>query len=132
MENISHLISVIRSWLIWNLLRQKKNICIKHGGSLRGDVLAYQIRQSFKPGEITPEEANEVGYETGMRFTKREACFLSWQPMWTGHIFIIISFSIPPIWTATGSFVTSGFRELHCSDSATLSVWSMDFPLFRR
>lgn len=23
------------------------------------DVLCYQIRQSFKPGEITPEEANE-------------------------------------------------------------------------
>lgn len=55
-ENIFHLISAIRSWLIWNLPRQ--------------DVIAYQIRQSFKPGEITPEEANEVGYETGMRFTK--------------------------------------------------------------
>ena len=24
------------------------------------DVLCYQIRQSFKPGEITPEEANRV------------------------------------------------------------------------
>ena len=34
------------------------------------DVIAYQIRQSFKPGEITPEEANKVGYETAMRFTK--------------------------------------------------------------
>ena len=33
--NISHLISVIPSWLIWNLLRRKKNICTKHGGSLR-------------------------------------------------------------------------------------------------
>ena len=30
------------------------------------DVIAYQIRQSFKPGEITPEEANKVGYETAM------------------------------------------------------------------
>ena len=28
------------------------------------DVIAYQIRQSFKPGEITPEEANKIGYET--------------------------------------------------------------------
>lgn len=26
------------------------------------DVLCYQIRQSFRPGEITPEEANRVGY----------------------------------------------------------------------
>ena len=38
------------------------------------DVIAYQIRQSFKPGEITPEEANKVGYETAMRFTKGKAC----------------------------------------------------------
>ena len=28
------------------------------------DVLCYQIRQSFKPGEITPEEANRVGCRT--------------------------------------------------------------------
>ena len=34
------------------------------------DVLCYQIRQSFKPGEITPEEANCIGYETAMRWTK--------------------------------------------------------------
>ena len=27
-----------------------------------GDIIAYQIRQSFKPGEITPEEANQIGY----------------------------------------------------------------------
>ena len=26
-------------------------------------MIAYQIRQSFKPGEITAEEANRVGYE---------------------------------------------------------------------
>ena len=35
-------------------------------------IVAYQIRQSFKPrGEITAEEANKVGYELAMRFTKR-------------------------------------------------------------
>lgn len=39
------------------------------------DVLCYQIRQSFKPGEITPEEANRVGYETAMRWTKGEYAF---------------------------------------------------------
>lgn len=26
------------------------------------DVLCYQIRQSFYPGEITPKEANRIGY----------------------------------------------------------------------
>ena len=39
------------------------------------DVLCYQIRQSFKPGEITPEEANRVGYETALRWTKGHHAF---------------------------------------------------------
>ena len=39
------------------------------------DVLCYQIRQSFRPGEITPEEANRVGYETAMRWTKGKYAF---------------------------------------------------------
>ena len=30
------------------------------------DVLLYQIRQSFKPGEITPELAQKIGYELAM------------------------------------------------------------------
>ena len=38
-------------------------------------MLCYQIRQSFKPGEITPEEANRVGYETAMRWTKGHHAF---------------------------------------------------------
>lgn len=33
------------------------------GRQQKNDIIAYQIRQSFKPGEITPEEANQVGYE---------------------------------------------------------------------
>ena len=40
------------------------------GRRQKSDVIAYQIRQSFKPGEITAEEANKVGYELAMRFTK--------------------------------------------------------------
>lgn len=44
--------------------------------SRRGDIIAYQIRQSFKPGEITPEEANQVGYETAMRWTKGKHAFI--------------------------------------------------------
>lgn len=40
------------------------------------DIIAYQIRQSFKPGEITAEEANRVGYETAMRFTKGKHAFI--------------------------------------------------------
>jgi hypothetical protein len=40
------------------------------------DVLAYQIRQAFKPGEITPENANKIGYELAMRFTKGKHQFI--------------------------------------------------------
>lgn len=39
------------------------------------DVLCYQIRQSFAPGEITPEEANRVGHETAIRWTKGKYAF---------------------------------------------------------
>ncbi|MGN0241624.1 MAG: relaxase/mobilization nuclease domain-containing protein [Candidatus Weimeria sp.] len=47
----------------------------KTGRSRKGDVLAYQIRQAFKPGEITPEKANQIGYELAMRFTKGKHAF---------------------------------------------------------
>ncbi len=56
--------------------QSKKEYLRKTWRQPKGDVIAYQIRQSFKPGEITPEEANEVGYETGMRFTKGRHAFI--------------------------------------------------------
>ena len=46
------------------------------GRRQKSDVIAYQIRQSFKPGEITAEEANKVGYELAMRFTKGKYAFI--------------------------------------------------------
>ena len=45
------------------------------GEEYKGNIIAYQIRQSFKPGEITPEEANKLGYELAMRFTKGQHAF---------------------------------------------------------
>ena len=47
-------------------------------GRKRGadDVIAYTIRQSFVPGEITPEEANRLGYELARRFTKGKHAFI--------------------------------------------------------
>lgn len=61
-----------------------KNRYYKQGGlasvddALKGkrDVLAYQIRQAFQPGEITPEECNRLGYELAMRFTKGKHQFI--------------------------------------------------------
>lgn len=46
------------------------------GRRQRHEVIAYQIRQSFKPGEITPEEANRLGRELALRFTKGKYAFL--------------------------------------------------------
>ena len=47
-------------------------------GRVRGkdDVIAYHVRQSFRPGEITPEEANRLGVEFAKRFTKCKHAFL--------------------------------------------------------
>ena len=47
-------------------------------GRIRGadDVIAYHVRQSFCPGEITPEEANRLGVEFAKRFTKGKHAFV--------------------------------------------------------
>ena len=39
-------------------------------------VIAYHIRQSFKPGEITPEGANLVGRELAERFLKGKHAYI--------------------------------------------------------
>ena len=57
-------------------LLSKRQYLQMTGRTQEHDVIAYQIRQSFKPGEITPEDANEIGYELAMRFTKGKHAFL--------------------------------------------------------
>ena len=54
----------------------KRQYELATGRRQKSDVIAYQIRQSFKPGEITAEEANKVGYELAMRFTKGKYAFI--------------------------------------------------------
>ena len=51
---------------------------IQKTGRERGadDVIAYHLRQSFVPGEITPEEANRLGQELAKRFTKGNNAFI--------------------------------------------------------
>lgn len=46
------------------------------GRRQKSDVIAYQVRQSFKPGEVTPEEANRIGYEFAERFLKGKHAFI--------------------------------------------------------
>ena len=40
------------------------------------NVIAYHTRMSFKPGEITPQEALEIGYETAYRWTAGKHAFV--------------------------------------------------------
>ena len=51
---------------------------IARTGRRRGkdDVIAYHLRQSFVPGEITPEEANRIGCELAKRFTHGQHAYV--------------------------------------------------------
>ena len=40
------------------------------------DVIAYHLRQSFKPDEIDPQTANKIGYELAMSLTKGKHAFI--------------------------------------------------------
>lgn len=54
--------------------QQYINITGRRRGS--DDVIAYHLRQSFLPGEITPEEANQVGQEFAKKLTKGNNAFI--------------------------------------------------------
>ena len=46
-------------------------------GRRRGnDVIAYHLRQAFKPGEVTSEQANKIGRELAMKLTKGNNAFV--------------------------------------------------------
>lgn len=51
---------------------------IQQTGRVQGkeNVIAYHLRQSFLPGEITPEEANRLGCELARRFTKENHAYI--------------------------------------------------------
>ncbi len=57
------------------------------------DVIAYHLRQSFKPGEITPELANKIGYELAMSLTKGKHAFIVCTHMDKEHIHSHIVFN---------------------------------------
>ena len=42
----------------------------------KDEVIAYQLRQSFKPGEITPEDANVLGCELAKRFLHGDHAYI--------------------------------------------------------
>ncbi len=57
------------------------------------DVIMYRIVQSFKPGETTPEEANKIGYELAMEFTKGQHQFVVYTHEDKAHIHNHIEFN---------------------------------------
>ena len=48
----------------------KSQYQVETGRAVERGALFFQIRQAFPPGEVTAEEANQIGYETAMRWTK--------------------------------------------------------------
>lgn len=53
-----------------------KRLYAQRTGRKEPGVIAYHIRQSFKPGEIIPEEANRVGRELADRFLKGKHAYI--------------------------------------------------------
>lgn len=87
---------------------------IRNTGRVRGadDVIAYHLRQSFRPGEITPEEANRLGYELAKRFTKGNHAFIVCTHIDKAHIHNHI------IWAATTLDEQRKFKDFWCSARA--------------
>lgn len=83
-------------------------------GRVRGadDVIAYQLRQSFVPGEITPEEANRLGCELAKRFTKGSQAFVVCTHIDKAHIHNHI------IWSAVNLDCDRKFRNFWGSTRA--------------
>ncbi len=54
--------------------RQYANLTGRSRGA--DDVIAYHLRQAFKPGEVTPEEANRIGWELALKLTKGNHAFI--------------------------------------------------------
>ena len=57
------------------VLMSKRQYKFYTGKEEKNDVLVYQVRQSFKPGEVTPEAANQIGYDFASRFLKGKHAF---------------------------------------------------------
>ena len=83
-------------------------------GRARGvdDVIAYHLRQSFVPGEITPEEANRIGCELAKRFTNGNHAFIVCTHIDKHHIHNHI------IWNSTSLDCTRKFRNFWGSTRA--------------
>lgn len=88
----------------------------KTGRIQKNDVIAYQVRQSFKPGEITPELANEIGYQLAEKITKGNHAFIVATHIDKSHIHNHI------IWNSTTLDCTKKFRDFFRSGRAVAKM----------
>ena len=91
-----------------------KNQYIQKTGRVRGEdnVIAYHLRQSFVPGEITPEDANRLGCELAKRFTKGNHAYIVCSHIDKAHIHNHV------IWNSTALSQTRKFRNFWGSSRA--------------
>ena len=91
-----------------------KNQYIQKTGRVCGedDVIAYHLRQSFVPGEITPEDANRLGCELAKRFTKGNHAYIVCTHIDKAHIHNHV------IWNSTALSQTRKFRNFWGSSRA--------------
>lgn len=59
----------------------------------KDDVISYLLIQSFKPGEITPEDANKLGYQLALEFTGGQHQFIVATHVDRHHIHCHIEFN---------------------------------------
>lgn len=64
------------AWREFTVSKQIYEAETGRGRAPKDDVISYLIIQSFKPGEITPEEANELGYQLALEFTGGQHQFI--------------------------------------------------------
>ena len=83
------------------------------------DVIAYHLRQSFKPGEITPELANKIGYDLAMSLTKGKHAFIVCTHVDKHHIHSHIVFN------STALDCTRKFRNFWGSSFAVRKISDM-------
>ena len=83
------------------------------------DVIAYHLRQSFKPGEITPELANKIGYDLAMSLTKGKHAFIVCTHVDKHHIHSHIVFN------STAIDCTRKFRNFWRSSFAIRKISDM-------
>ena len=93
-------------------LLAKKEYRTQTGRTQEHDVIAYQVRQSFRPGEVSPEEANRIGYEFASRFLKENHAFIVATHVDKAHIHNHI------IWNSTNLDCARKFRNFWGSTKA--------------